>query len=64
MWRAEKVYRYISGGYQIRDGKETWFVSGGQGQVEISKAEGLAVDLALLDEISQYLKGGYQNFYR
>ncbi|MCP4607077.1 MAG: RHS repeat protein, partial [Proteobacteria bacterium] len=52
----DKVFRYVSGGYQIRDGKETWFVGGGQGKAEISKAEGLEVDLALLDELTAYVK--------
>ena len=37
----DKIYRYISGGYQIRNGEEVWFVSGGQGQAEITKSQGL-----------------------
>ncbi|MCP4593634.1 MAG: hypothetical protein GY842_23095, partial [bacterium] len=50
-----KIIQYISQDYQIRDGEETWFLSGGHGQVEISRAEGLEIDLALLDEMERYV---------
>ncbi|MBN2340922.1 MAG: hypothetical protein JXX29_22900 [Deltaproteobacteria bacterium] len=51
----QKIYRYIFGNYQIRNGKQTWFVGGGPGQAEITESDGLEVNLYLLDELNEYV---------
>lgn len=53
--KIEKVYRYIFGNYQVRNGDPTWIVGGGLGQLEITQSQGIEPDLNLIDQLESYV---------
>jgi RHS repeat-associated protein len=59
--KVQKSERLFSDDFSLRDGEKVWQVSSTLDRAELKSSPGLQVDLALLDELRQYVRNGGQS---